>query len=134
MVMAGEGKEPKEELEEVLKRMREEYEKRKKELAERREKLVAVLRDLFRKATNIGLELIQQGLEVFQQEPQAMNYLMELLFGRRGFRVVVKVGSQGRITIPEGIREYLGIEEGDLLVIDIVSIRRLIPKEEPSET
>jgi len=132
--MAGEGKEPKEELEEVLKRMREEYEKRKKELAERREKLVAVLRDLFRKATNIGLELIQQGLEVFQQEPQAMNYLMELLFGRRGFRVVVKVGSQGRITIPEGIREYLGIEEGDLLVIDIVSIRRLIPKEEPSET
>jgi AbrB family looped-hinge helix DNA binding protein len=42
---------------------------------------------------------------------------------------IAKVQSTGRIAIPYEVREYLGIGDGDLLVMEITEVKRRTEKE-----
>jgi len=44
----------------------------------------------------------------------------------------VTLASDGRITVPEAVREYLGVRQGDILVVKVVKVvrkSRLRPKQ-----
>lgn len=63
---------------------------------------------------------LQDDIEKVTEDPELVKIQFESIDGdNQTASSFLEVTASGRVTIPEGVREYLGLEEGDLVKIEV---------------